>query len=168
MCTQAVYAELSERCSYTPAITCQLPFCLENILSLCSFLQQAAVKQMQNVAPQRPTTSVWKGTAGAKDASILTIHAPKSFRGKQNLKCFLHKYFSSSKTVEFFFFHTEVHTSLSSTKSNVWGARNRTWKGKKNQKISDPHLMLRTYYQVQQERLPAFVNASFSKVRFPL
>lgn len=114
---------------------------------LCvAFYSKLQWNKHRNVVPQRPTNSVWKGTAGAKDKSILTTRAPEIFHGKQNLKCFLHKYFSS-KTAEFFLFQTEVHTSLSSTKSNVWGVRNRKWKGKKNQMISAPHLMLRTYYQ---------------------
>lgn len=141
MCTQAVYTALSGRCSYMPAITCQLPFCLRSILSLCSFLQQAAVKEAQKYCSSKhwlPQSG--KKMQGTKHQSILTVCAPKSCRGNETWNVFFINISSPPKHLNSFLPHWSAHISVKYFELCVRcrGARNGKWKRKKIKRFLNP------------------------------
>lgn len=95
-------------CHYMP-----LPFCLQNILSLYSFVQQGAAKETEMFL-KTLTTSAWKRKCKGQEIRISWPPCPWNLSWKTKPEMFIN-ISPPPKQAEFFFFHNEVHTSLSST-----------------------------------------------------
>lgn len=124
-----------------------LPFCLQNILFLYTFVQQGAVKETEKCSPKHWPPRSGKEVQGTRDKSILTSMSLKIVT--KNKTWDVHKYFSSSKTDRNLFlpqWSKHIPVKYLGWCVGCKSARNRKQKGKDPKDFWTPCHILRTSY----------------------